>query len=125
MYAIFTSEKLDKYDELVDTINNLTINDAGYELNKETANDAQGDLTGNPGTDTHTSKGPDTVTQTSNRILDQNILSRRTIREVSVLPPPINPTIRLKPQMLMTPGGRKYLWTRCQATRGLAVLCVE
>ena len=45
----FTSEKLDKSDELVDTVNNLTINDAEYyEPNTETASDAQGNLTRNP-----------------------------------------------------------------------------
>ena len=28
--AIFTSEKLDKYDELIDAVKNLTINDTKY-----------------------------------------------------------------------------------------------
>ena len=38
--AIFTREKLDKSDELVEAINNLTINDAKYELNKATTSDS-------------------------------------------------------------------------------------
>ena len=90
--AIFTSEKLEKLDELVDAINNLTINNTGYELNTATASDAQGDLTSDP----------DIVTHTSNVILDQNILSCQTYGEVSVLPPPTNPTIILTPQILLT-----------------------
>ena len=72
--AIFKSEKLDKLDELVNAINNLTINNARYELNKAIAVDAQGNLTSNPDTGTHT----------SNRILDQNLLSCGTIRKFSV-----------------------------------------
>ena len=61
MDAIFTSENLEKPDNLVKAINNLTINDAVYELNTETANDAQGGPASNS----------DTVTHTSNIILDQ------------------------------------------------------
>ena len=46
---IFTSEKLDKSDELVDSVKNLTINDAKfYESNTATASDAQCNLTSNP-----------------------------------------------------------------------------
>ena len=48
----------------------------------------------------------DTVTHTSNRILDQNLLSFRNIGEVSVLPPMMNLSISviiLNPQTLMTP----------------------
>ena len=74
----------------------MTISDARYELNTATASDAQGGLTSDP----------DTVTNTSNGILDQNILSCRTIREVSVFPPPTNPRIakiRKTPQTLPIP----------------------
>ena len=61
--VIFTSEKLDKLDELVDAVNNLTINDAKYyESNTATASDEQGNLTSNP----------ETVTHTSNRIFEKN-----------------------------------------------------
>ena len=55
--AIFTSEKLEKLYELIDTINNLTIKNSGYELNTVTASNTQGDLTRNPDTVTHTSNG--------------------------------------------------------------------
>ena len=85
--AIFTSEKLDKSDELVDTINKLTINDSGYDLKKVTASDAQGDL----------ARNPDTVTHTSSGIFDQKLLSGRIIREVSVFPPPTKSTIIITP----------------------------
>ena len=60
--VIFISENLEKQDELVYAINKLTINNSGYELNTVNASDAQDDLTRNP----------DTVTHTSNMILDQN-----------------------------------------------------
>ena len=45
---IFTSEKLDKSYELVDAVNNFTINNAKYyESNTATTRDTQGDLTRN------------------------------------------------------------------------------
>ena len=45
---IFTSEKLDKSYELVDAVNNFTINNAKYyESNTATTSDTQGDLTRN------------------------------------------------------------------------------
>ena len=72
--AIFTSKTIYKSDEPVDAINNLTINDAGYALNKATASDTQDDPTINPDTVTHTRNRLDTVTHTSNRVLDQKIL---------------------------------------------------
>ena len=44
--AIFTSENLDKSDELADTVKNLAINDAKYyEASTATASESQGDLT--------------------------------------------------------------------------------
>ena len=53
--AVFTSEKLNKSDEIVDAFNNLTIKDAEYyESNTATASDAQGNITRNPETATHT-----------------------------------------------------------------------
>ena len=56
--AIFKSEKLDKLDELVDAVNNLTINYSKYyESNTATASDAQGNLTSDPETVTHTING--------------------------------------------------------------------
>ena len=45
---IFTSEKLDKSYELVDAVNNFTINNAKYyESNTATTRNTQGDLTRN------------------------------------------------------------------------------
>ena len=56
--TIFTSEKLDKSDDLVEAVKKLKINDSGcYESNTATASDAQGYLTRNPETTTHTSNG--------------------------------------------------------------------
>ena len=46
--VLFTSEKRENLDGLVDAVKNLTINDAGYELNTATVSGAQGDLTSNP-----------------------------------------------------------------------------
>ena len=89
--AIFTGENLDKSDELVDAINNSKIKDSIYELKIATTSDAQGDLTSNP----------DTVTHTSNGILDEKLLSFWSIEDVSVLPPLMNPKIRPTPQMLL------------------------
>ena len=64
--TIFTSEKLEKLDKLADAVKKLTINNAEYyELNTATASDAQGDLTSDP----------ETVTHTSNGIFEQKILS--------------------------------------------------
>ena len=53
---IFTSEKLDKLDGLVDALKDLIINDAKYyESNSSTASDAQGDPARYPETINHTS----------------------------------------------------------------------
>ena len=87
---IFTSEKLDKSDELVNAINNLTTSDVVYELNKSIASDAQGDIMSYTDTSTHTSNGPDTFTHTRNRIFDKTLLSCGTIGKVSPSPPPQN-----------------------------------
>ena len=65
--TIFTIEKLDKLDNLVDAVMNLTINDAKwYESNIATVIDAQRDLTRNPETVTHSSNGIEIVTCTIN-----------------------------------------------------------
>ena len=71
--AIFTSENLDKSDELIDAVKNLKINDAEYyESKTATENDAQGGLTRNPETETHTSNGNETVTHISKRDFEKN-----------------------------------------------------
>ena len=59
--AMFTSEKLEKSDELVDAVKNMKMNDVGYELNTTTKSDAQVNITRNL----------DTVTHTINGIIDQ------------------------------------------------------
>ena len=80
--------------ELVDAVNNLTINDAKYYgSSTETTSGVQGDLTSNP----------ETVAHTSNGIFKQKILSCQTI---PVFPPTTNPgtaAIMLVPQMLLMP----------------------
>ena len=89
--AIFTGEKLDKSDNLLEAVNNLTINDAEYhESNTATASDAQGDLTHNPKTVTHTSNGKETFSDTSNGDCEQKILSNRTL---PIVVPTMNPRI--------------------------------
>ena len=94
---IFRSEKPKKLVGLVKAINNSKIKNAGYRINKATASDTQGNLTSDL----------DTVTHTSNGILDQKLLSFQTIREVSVLNPLTNPTIRLTSQTLLMPTAKE------------------
>ena len=78
--AIFTSEKLDKLDEMEDTLKDLTINNSEYYAsNSATASDAQGDLTRDPKTVTHTSNRKEKVTGTSNGYFEQKLLSNRTL----------------------------------------------
>ena len=68
--VIFTSKKLDKSEELVNAINHLKINYARYELKKASFVYARSGLTSDTNTVTHTRNRPDTVTHTSNGILD-------------------------------------------------------
>ena len=71
--GIFTSEKLDKLDEMVDTLNDLTIKNSEYYVSKSAiANDKKGDPASNPKTVTHTSDRKGKVTDTSNGILQHN-----------------------------------------------------
>ena len=81
--AIFTSVKLDKSDELVDTLKDLTINDAEYYVsNSATANDAKGDSSSDPKTVTYTSDGKGKVRDTSNGKFQQTLLSNHTLPAV-------------------------------------------
>ena len=67
-------------DELEYALKYLTINDAKYyESNIATTIDAQGDLTRNPDTVTHTSNVNEIVTHISNGNFAQKLLSNRTI----------------------------------------------
>ena len=60
-------------DKLVNAVENLTINTTNYyESNTATASDAQGVLTHNPETVTHTSNDNETVTHTRNGNFEQN-----------------------------------------------------
>ena len=79
--AILTSEKLDKSDALAEMLKELTINDAGYYASDSAnANDAICDPASDPKTVTHTSDGNKRkVTDTSNRDLQQKLLSNRTL----------------------------------------------
>ena len=107
--AIFTSEKLDKLDELVDAVNNLTINDAKYyESNTATTSEAQGDLKRNPETVTHTRNKKKTDHLTSNGNFEQKLLRNQTIPVVVLMVKPkivqmIAPSV-LAPQMFLTPA---------------------
>ena len=70
---IFTSNKIDKSDELLYALRNLTINNAIYYVsNSATARDAQVNLTCNPKTVTNTINRKEKVTDTSNGNLNKN-----------------------------------------------------
>ena len=112
--VIFTSDKLDKSEDLVDAEKNLTINNTKYyESGISTVNDVQGDLKCNPETVTHASNGNKTVTHTNNRNFKQNLLSNRTI---PVVVPMMNLNIDqriapivLAPQTLFTPATKEVI----------------
>ena len=96
--AIFTSEELDKSDELVDAVKDFTVYKTKYyKSNAATASEAQGNLTHNL----------ETVTHTINGNSGQKLLSYHTI---PVLPPSMNPgngqgvaLIILSPQNFLMP----------------------
>ena len=89
--AIFTSEKLDKSDELSDALKDLTISGAKYyESDTVTASGTQGDPTRNLDTVTHTSISNETVTHTSNGKFEHKLLSNWTIPVVVLT---INPSV--------------------------------
>ena len=91
--TIFTGEKLDKSDELVDAVKNLTINDTiYYESNTTTSSDSQGDLTRNPETVIHTINGNETANHTRNRNFEQQLLRKRTSPVVVLM---VNPKISM------------------------------
>ena len=79
--AILTSEKLDKSYELAETLKDLTINDAEYYVSDSAnTNDAKCNPASNLKTVTQTSdRKKIKVTYTSNGILQQKILSNRTL----------------------------------------------
>ena len=70
--AIFTSGKLDKSDELADTLKYLTINNYKYYVsNSATASDTQDDRTRNSKTVTHTSNGKEKLQTPATGILNK------------------------------------------------------
>ena len=89
--AIFTSEKLDKLDELTDKLKYFKINNAEYYIsNSAIANDSKGGLASNPKTVTQTSYRKGKVVDTSNRNFQQKLLSNRTL---PIVVPTMNPRI--------------------------------
>ena len=87
--TIFTSEKLDKLDELTDASEDSTINNAKYyESKTATASYAQGNSTRDTETAPHTRNRNEKVTHTSNRSFKQKSLNKRTI---PVVVPIMNP----------------------------------
>ena len=89
--AMFTSEKLDKSDELEDALNYMAINNAKYyESNSATSRDAQGDPTRNPMTVTHSSNRKKKVTDTSIGNFEQILLRNWNL---PVVIPTMNPRI--------------------------------
>ena len=107
--TIFTSEKLDKWNKLADTLEDLSINGAKYyESDTATASETQGDPKRNPKTVTHTRNGKGKVTDTSNRNFEQKLLSNQIIPDVVLT---MNPRIYQKivpivvaPKTLLTPA---------------------
>ena len=72
--TIIKSEKVDKSDDMVDAVKNVTINnDEYYESQTATASDAQGDLIQNPETVTHTRNENKAVTHNSNGDFEKKI----------------------------------------------------
>ena len=78
--AIFTSENLDKLNELEDGLKDFTVYNTEYYLSKSTImNDAKCDLASNPKTVNQTSEEKGKGTDTSNGNLKQKLLSNRTL----------------------------------------------
>ena len=111
---IFTSEKLDKLDDMEDALNDLTIIDAQYyESKSATASGAQGYPTCNPETVTHTRNRKEKVTDTSNGNFEQKLFSNQILRVVaSTMKPMIYSRIVqivLALQTLLTPETKKVV----------------
>ena len=78
---ILTSENLDKLDDLVEALKDLKVNDDEYYVSESwNENDAKVNPARNPKTVTHTSdRKKIKVTDTSNWILQQTLLSNQTL----------------------------------------------
>ena len=78
--TIFTSEKLYKSGDLAETLKDLTINNPEYYVsNSANGNKTKGDPASDPKKVTHTSDGKGKVTDTTNGISQQKLLSNRTL----------------------------------------------
>ena len=87
--TLFTSENLDKSDDMAGTLKILTIKNAGYYASKSaTASDAQGDLTCDLKTVTDTSNMKEKITDTSNGNYEQKLLINRTLPVVVLMTKP-------------------------------------
>ena len=112
--AILTSEKLDKSDDLADTLKDLTINDAEYYVSKSaTANDAKGDPASDLKTITHTNDGKVKFADNSNGILKQKLLSKRTLHVVVLT---MNPRIGNR---IVTIGGAYQAYSKIRKLYGM------
>ena len=92
----------------------MTIKDSEYsESYTDTASDAQGDLTHNLETVTHTSNGNETVTHTNNGDFEKNLLSDRTIPVIVLTMNPgieqIIAPIVVTPQALLVPAMKEVV----------------
>ena len=120
--AIFTSEKLDKLDELSDMLKDLKINNTEYYVsNSATANYTKVNHARNPKTVTHTSDGKGKVAESSNIILQQKLFSNQTL---PVVVPTMDPRIDNRTaniggasQTLLTPATKEVV---ADAARGSA-----
>ena len=91
-----TSEKLDKLDELEETLKDFIINDAEYYVSDSAnVNDAKGNPASDLKTFTYTSDGKKiNITDISNAIFQQALLSNRTLPIVTTtMDPSINDRI--------------------------------
>ena len=115
MNARFAIEKLENSNELVNTVVNTRIKDAGYELNPVTMSDTKVEF----------SSDPDGINHTKNRITHQNLLSSRIIgvqhEEVSVLTLPKAPRIGAnnQPALSISTGATdaRFTWVEINVHR--------
>ena len=111
--AILTSERLNNLDALSETLKGLTINNVEYYESDK--NDAKGDPSRDPKEDTHTSDGKKRkVTDTSNRNLQQKLLSNWTLLIITTT---IDPQI---PDGFATCGGIPYALSK-PTTKGVVI----
>ena len=118
--VILTSKKLDKSDDLEETLNDLTVNDYVYYVSDSAnANDTIGDPGSNPKIVPHNGDGKiKNVMDTRNRILQQALLSNRIL---PILTTKINPRID---NSIATCGGTPHTLAMPR-TKGLIIETVR